>query len=380
MKKALMVATVPSMIGQFNMNNMKILSEEGYEVHVACDFHDRSIWPDESVEDLLRELEQLHIPCHQVDFSRSPFNIRRDVFAYRQLKNLAENIRFDLIHCHAPVASVISRIVAHRQKVRIIYTAHGFHFFKGAPLKNWMLFYPIEKFFARWTDTLITINREDYDRAKKKLNAGQVEYVPGIGVDTAKFRPRPDVRERKRKELHVGGNEIILLSVGELSVRKNQVAVIKAMSKVKRISHVPIRYYICGKGSLHEEYRNLIDNLGLSDTVELLGYRNDICELCAASDIYVFPSLQEGLPVALMEAMACGLPCIASKIRGNGDLLSEGAGGYLVGANDVVGFADRILSLAQDSKKREEMAAFNLRTIQQYSIENVQEKMRKIYG
>ena len=169
MKKVLMLATVPSMIGQFNMNNIQILQELDYEVHVACDFKDRSVWTDERVEKFIVQLEEQNVKKIQVDFSRSPLKLWKHKKSYAQLKKLFEDNEYAFIHCHTPIASVICRLVSHKMKVKCIYTAHGFHFFKGAPLKNWVIYYPIEKFLSRWTDIIITINKEDYQRAKEKF-------------------------------------------------------------------------------------------------------------------------------------------------------------------------------------------------------------------
>lgn len=322
MKKVLMCATVASMIGQFNMNNLDILMKLGYETHVACDFNDESVWTNERIEKFKEDMCTLNITCHQIDFSRNPLNIRKDLASYMQMKSLVRKERFNLIHCHTPVAAAISRVVAHQERIKIIYTAHGFHFYKGAPIKNWLVFYPIEKFLSRWTDTLITINKEDYQRAKNHFYAKRIVYVPGVGIDTKKFHSRLNDTKFKRTELGLTDKDIMLLSVGELSSRKNHQVVINALGSLKKQERLDnIHYFICGKGDLLSDLQVLAHKLKIDNVVKFLGFRSDIAELCQAADLFIFSSLQEGLPVALMEAIACNTPVICSKIRGNEDLI-----------------------------------------------------------
>ncbi len=320
-KRVLMAATVPSMIGQFNMNNIKIIQELGYVVDVASDFTDESVWPRERVERLKSDLDAMGVECIQIDFSRSPFAIGRHIKAYKDAVELVKVREYSFIHTHTPIASAILRLVAHKTKTKIIYTAHGFHFFTGAPFKNWMVFYPLEKYLSKYTDVLITINKEDYERASKGFSAGRTVYVPGIGVDVKKFQGGYS-RESVRASLGIPESAKLLISIGELSHRKNHSVVINALEQVDKEFY----YIIVGKGELRGELESLIESKGLSERVKLLGFRTDTSELLQASDIFVFPSLQEGLPVALMEAMASGLPCIVSKIRGNVDLIDESTG------------------------------------------------------
>ena len=319
-KKVLMAATVPSMIGQFNMDNLRILQQLGYEVHVACDFEDRSVWTSERVQQLVEQLKKMGIGYFQVDFARSPLKLQKHLRSYTQLKKLFQENQYTFVHCHTPVASILCRTVAHQFQTKCIYTAHGFHFYDGAPLKNWIIFYPIEKFFSRWTDVLITINREDYRRATEKFHAKQVQYVPGVGIDMHQFTCDPAVAEQLRASLNVSEEDIMLLSVGELSTRKNHAVVIQA---IRQLNNPHIKYFICGIGELEEKLKTMIHDLGLEQNITLPGYRSDVKELYHAADLFVFPSHQEGLPVALMEAIACKTPVVCSQIRGNTDLVQN---------------------------------------------------------
>ena len=338
MKKMLIVATVPSMIGQFNMNNISILLELGYTVHVACDWNDRSVWTTEKINALKEQLNNLEIKYYQIDYSRSIFCITKHLKSYKQTLDLVSKNQYDFIHCHTPIASVIARLVCKKTNTKCVYTAHGFHFFKGAPLKNWMIFYPIEKWLSKYTDVLITINKEDYKRAKSNFKMKKLEYIPGVGVDVAKIQSIIVDKEKKKEELGIDNNRKILISVGELSERKNHKIIIEAIAGLENIT-----YIICGQGTLKQQ---LLDFAKKKDVdLKLLGFREDRLELIKISDIFVFPSLQEGLPVALMEAMACETLCVASDIRGNNDLIKDNENGFLCNRNDYKQYSTKIVQL-----------------------------------
>lgn len=374
MRQALMVATVPSMIGQFNMNNIEILQELGYKVSVACNFDDSSVWPKEYIEQFIRILDEKKINYYQIDFSRNPLNGKKNMRAYGQLKKIVKEKDIDLIHCHTPVAGMVSRIVAHRAKTKVIYTAHGFHFYDGAPKRNWMIFYPIEKFFSKWTDVLITINQEDYGRAKKKFHAKNTVFVPGVGIDINKMDNHFVDVEKKRNELGLKKDDVMILSVGELSARKNQEIVIKTLGA---IGNLKFKYYIAGKGNIKERLIELAKNKGVDNNVFLLGFRTDIIDLCKTADLFVFPSLQEGLPVALMEAISCKTKIVCSEIRGNKDLICDQQ--QMFNPKSVESLKKCIFeNLNRSSNFIEEMNFNNLK--ENYDLEKISLMMRSIYG
>lgn len=284
-------------------------------------------------------------------------------------------------HCHSPIGGVVARIAGHRTKTKVIYTAHGFHFYQGAPVMNWLVYYPVEKVLSRWTDVLITINHEDYARAKKKFHAGKTYYLPGIGINLERFHAGDaQTIQQKRRELGLQPEDVFLLSVGELSDRKNHVVVIEAMKQLVQ-RHSQLRYFICGQGEKKQELQQLIRKYHLEDHVKLLGFRTDVAELCQAADVFVFPSKQEGLPVALMEAMACGVPVVCSRIRGNTDLVKNGENGYLVSADQPEEYIQAIEKLLQIWKNTEEvrqMRKNNRARTKQYSLQTVLKKYREI--
>lgn len=234
MKRMLMLATTAAMIEQFNKNNILILEEMGYEVHVAGNWLEGNPISDERLEAFKEWITEhggryFHIPS-----VRRPSAMKANITAYRKVVELIKEYHYEFIHCHTPIGSVIGRIAAHVTHTKIIYTAHGFHFFKGAPLKNWILYYPVERFLSRWTDILITINQEDYQRAKKNFHAKRTEYIPGVGIDLKKFQMNLYDREKERKELGLHNGDILLLSVGELNENKNHEVVIRTLAKLKR--------------------------------------------------------------------------------------------------------------------------------------------------
>ena len=251
-----------------------------------------------------------------------------------------------------------------------------FIFFRGASLKNWMFYYTAEYLLASVTDVLITINNEDYGLAQKKMNAGQVFYIPGIGVDHKQEIMSGLERRALRTALGVQEDEIMLLSVGELTANKNHRSTLAAVNLLKDKN---IKYLICGRGKLEEELRREIADKGLSERVKLLGYRSDIRKILRAADIFIFPSYREGLSVALMEAMAAGLPIVCSDIRGNVDLVDGGKGGYLVKPGDIQTWAERIGDLIDDLDKRRRFGEYNKEKVLYFSSEKVNQVMKRIY-
>ncbi len=367
MKRALIVATVGGFISGFELSNAKILQKMGYEVHAAADFN---LTPSEKEK---KKLKESNLLCHQIDFLRNPFHVK-NIRAYHQLKDVFSNYHFDIVHCHTPMGGVLARLCAVKYRksgTKVIYTAHGFHFFKGAPIHNWLIYYPIEKILSRVTDILIVINKEDYILAKKRLHAKKVKYLPGIGVDMKQFCSGIIDVHKKRKELGLTDVDIVLLSVGELSKRKNHEVVIKAIRKLK---NPHIRYLICGYGVMREKLEKMAEDLGVEEQIIFLGYRDDIAELCQSADLFVLPSTQEGLSMALMEAIACDLPVACSDIRGNRDLMTE----YLFHPADV-DHVMKILDKAIDDIQHN-CYKVNYNSIRKkINLIHIQKLMRKLY-
>ena len=376
MAKALVITSVASMVQQFLLPSIILLQKIGYEVQVACNFKKGSTCSREQIEELKEILKSYGVEFHQIDFERDVLQLSQNLYAYRQLANVISKGGFSLIHCHSPIGGFLGRMAARKLRkngTKVFYTAHGFHFYKGAPLKNWLCYYPIEKFTSYFTDVLIVINQEDYIFAKKKLHAKKIEYVPGVGIDLSKFANISIDRVAKRKEIGISENAILLVSVGELIPRKNHKIILKSLAQIPDEN---IHYIIVGKGALLDELQVFAEKLGIRSRVHFLGYRKDVAELYKASDICCFPSFQEGLPVALMEAMACGLPVVCSRIRGNTDLIDL-SGGELFHPGKVEECHQAIINLMNNDMIR--MGKANQRCVQNYAMEIIVEKMKEIY-
>ncbi len=382
-KQALCIATVASMLDNFNRSNVDILLNMGYEVTLAANFHSREdINSQEKIYAFVKEMRAEGIHIVHIEFSRSIINACMHAKAVLQVKKLLKR-QFDLIHCHSPICAVIVRLLActYRKKygTKVFYTAHGFHFYKGAPLKNWLLYYPAEMALSRVTDVLVTINREDYKRAVRKLHAKKTVYIPGIGVDIEKFAAMKTKAEEKRRSLGLKKDDILLLSIGELNGNKNHAAVIRALALLKEEPFFArLQYLICGKGTARQALEMLAQRLGISGHVRLLGFREDVADICRCTDIFVHPSKREGLPAALMEAMAAGLPVICSDIRGNKDLVKHGESGLLCSMEED-GTASLIRKLACDEKLRKRLGAGAAWAVRRFDISKVRRSMCSIY-
>lgn len=391
----LIIASVASMIDQFNIPNIKLLMELGFDVDIAANFDKGNTCTDMRIRELIRQLDELCVDCYQIDFDRKAVNILTDIKAFRQLSGVLKGIEvnvnakrhhritpnngYEFIHAHSPAGGLIGRIAARKYHIRTIYTAHGFHFYQGACVRNWFLFYTAEWLLSWITDVLITINKEDYQIALEKFHAKKTVYLPGIGVDVHKMQSQLSDKEKKRKELGLKNDDIMLLSVGELNKNKNHEMVMKALGKIKnadsRVSN-RLHYFIAGKGSMYNKLAKIakIEEIHL----HLLGFRSDVPELLKAADIFLLPSRREGLNVGLMEAMACGVPCVVTDIRGNRDLVRNGVEGYIVGfsENEV---AQAIMKIMNNEKCRTIFKKNSKAKILKFDIAVVQSKMKDIY-
>lgn len=343
------------------------------------DFYQAANWQDADPSQIATDEIAYDIKIKSVPFSRNPF-AKSNLTAYKQLVKIIRDNKIDYIHCNTPTGGILGRLAGKKCKVKkVIYQAHGFHFYKGAPKINWLVYYPVEKWLAHYTDALITINSEDFELAKAKLKLrknGKVYYVPGVGIDTSQYNLSEKSREEKRRELGLGEDDVALISMGDLIERKNYATAIRSISET---NDPKLQYFICGKGPEEENLKKLAESLGVTKQIHFLGFRSDIKELLAAADIFLFTTKQEGLPRSMMEAMASGLPCIASKIRGNTDLLDGTEGGFLCETTDTAAYAEKLKLLANDKALRKAMGENNLIAIQKFSTETVNEELRKVY-
>lgn len=364
--KILMVTTISNTVNTFLIPHIKMLIENGNKVDVAFKIE----------QDVNPELLKLGVQIHEVPFDRK---LLRNNYGklIKNLKTLIEKERYDVVHTHTPIASAIVRFACKDiTNTRVYYTAHGFHFYKGTPLKNWLIYYPAERFLSRYTDKLITINQEDFE-ISKSFHAKENLYIPGVGIDLSKFVDSNDIKiDYLKREFNFNEGTVIILSIGELNKNKNHEIVIKAIAK---LNNPNIHYLIAGKGDLENYLGNLASELKVINQVHLLGFRKDITNLLKFSHVFVFPSYREGLSVSVMEAMAMGKPVIASKIRGNSDLIDEGKGGYLFNPKDTYKLASLILNLIEKQGLTLSLGSYNKLKIKDYSIEKVLEKVEQLY-
>ena len=378
MKKVLIVASVVSFIEWFNKENVDFLRGElGCQVHIACNFDYMNDTDVDRTKAYIQKLKEQGIVLHNIAFARSPVS-PANISAYQQLKAIIDKERFDLIHCHTPTASMITRLASRKVRKQgsvVMYTCHGFHFHKSSPKKNWILYYPVEKFFSRCCDYIVTINKEDFNRAKT-FHCKNVRYIPSVGVDINRIRQLQIDKDAKKKEIGVPADKTLILSAGELIDRKNHQVIIKALAK---LNDPDVYYAIAGKGPLKEDLAKLAADLGIADRVIFLGFRTDVFELYHAADISAFPSKIEGLGLAGVEAMAAGVPLVSSNVHGILDYVIDGKTGYAIDPEDVDGYAQALKKLIEDPNLRESMRADCLAAVEPFEISNALKVMWDIY-
>lgn len=380
MKRVLMLASVASMIDQFNMPNIALLQKLGYEVDVACNFIEGNTCSDERVAELKQKLQDMHVRCYQIDFARNIKHMGQNMRALRQVEGLMKQNGYAFCHCHSPIGGVVARIAGHRTRTKVIYTAHGFHFYQGAPVMNWLVYYPVEKMLSRWTDVLITINHEDYKLAKKKFKMKKLTYVPGIGIDTQREGLSQKEKEEKRKELGIPQDAFLITNAAEFTPNKNQKTVIEAIEQL----HNPNIYFVmCGIGEKKAELEQYVKEHGLEEHIRFVGFRNDLHEILQTSDCFVLSSFREGLSVALMEAMAEGLPVVCGWIRGNVDLIKDGKGGILVSPENKEDYEAAFRKLYEMKHKEltdfQRMGQINAENVKSFGRSAVERLMENVY-
>lgn len=373
-KKVLFVTAESGFLSQFEMNNVKILQEMGYEVHYASNFNHSVYCYNQS------DLSLQGIIQHTIHIEKHPVRLIRNLQAIVQLKRIIDLEGIQMLHCHNPMGGVAGRCAARISRTHpyVIYTAHGFHFYQGGPLTSWILIYPIERLLARWTDVIITINKEDDLRASGFIlkKNGFVELLPGVGVDRKRFQRKPEIREQKRRELGIPDYGFHIVTAAELNRNKNQRVIIEALAGMQQKN---IYYSICGSGPQEEKLIRLIRRRNLEDRVRLLGFRDDMEEVLQTADIVAFPSIREGFGMAAVEALACGVPLIAADNRGTREYLVEGVNGVICPAKSVRAFRKAIEKFYADETFRLVLAERCRKTISPFCMEEAGARMQSIY-
>ena len=356
-KNILILATTNEFLGKFEQQNVKILRQKGFTVHYAANMNEPSYLYD------IERIKKLGVQAHHIEIARSPYMFQYNTKAFRQLLHLIRKYRIGAIHCHTPVGGLLGRLVGllpQKERPIILYTAHGFHFYKGAPLFNHLFYYPVERFLAHNTDILIVINEEDYRNAKRfRLKKGGSLYkIPGEGLDLDVFHPVLDEEKKeKRKILGILEEDFFLLSVGEINANKNQKIVVEALSILKkRKGSRPIRYGIVGDGFFREKLQDFVEKKGMEKEVIFYGYCSNPWDYIGCADAVIFPSKREGLGMAGLEALAMGVPLLASDNRGTREYMEHGKNGFLFQYNDVKEVAKSIENIRNlDEKTKREM-------------------------
>lgn len=377
-KKVLILTSVASMIQQFNMENINILLNLGYNVEVACNFINGNTCNKESIDSLLENLDELNVTYYQIDFNRNIFKFNDLFKSLKKVVGIVKNNNYSFIHCHSPIGGVCGRIAGYLTKTKVIYTAHGFHFYKGAPLKNWFIFYPIEKLFSIISDSIITINHEDYNLARNKFYT-KINYIHGVGVDEKRYHPITlEEKNLLKQKLELVEFSKIILCIGELLPNKNQKMVIQSMSEI--ITKYPdCLLLIAGNGPEKNNLEALIEKINLNNNVKLLGYSTCLEKYQGIADVVVSCSKREGLPLNIVEAMLSSNPVVATRNRGHCELISHGKTGYLVDVDDFVSMSNYIKELFENPDKLKIMGLEAQKFAEQYSFKNVKQELRNIY-
>lgn len=377
-QKVLIVASVVSFIEWFNKENVDYLNKTRQcELHIACNFDYMEDTDEDRTRAYTDKIKSEGVILHNIHFARSPFS-SQNIDCYKQLKAIINENHFDLIHVHTPTISILTRLAARKARkegTTVMYTCHGFHFHNAAPKKNWMMFYPMERVMSHFCNYIVTINKEDFNRANT-FHAPNVRYIPGVGVNIKRIHDCKIDRKEYKREIGVPEDCVLVLSIGEVIERKNHEVIIRALTKVMNTN---VYYAICGKGPLREYLEQLANELGVGNRVKFLGFRKDIPELCNTADISAFPSRIEGLGLAGIEAMAAGVPLVSSNVHGILDYVIDGKTGYALDPEDVDGFAKAISILADDENLRKEMANNCWNAVAPFEIDNALHVMWGIY-
>ena len=351
---------------KFNLPYMRWFHEQGWRVDYCS-----------AGEEFIKDCDNQYT----IDIARSPFSLK-NVKALRQLKKLLVENRYDILHCHTPMGGVLGRLAAKKlrqeHKIKIIYTAHGFHFYRGAPLLNWLFYYPVEKHLAKYTDVLVTINKEDYECVvKKRFYAEKIFRINGVGVNITDFKPLEN-KHKIRQEYGYTDDDFIMIYTAEFITRKNHRFLIESLPSLKE--NIPnLKIILPGKGERFASMVNLAKKLYVDDIINFCGYRKDIHNLCGLSDLYVATSKQEGLPIGVVEAIATGLPAVVSDIRGQNDIIQADINGSLYQPGNKIDFINKVMDLYKDRKKCLSLAENNVKTAEKYSIKYAVKKMAGIY-
>lgn len=384
MKKVLILTTVSGFLYKFELDNVEILQSKGYEVHYAANGEFPRYLFDENVK------KKSGVIFHHICIEKNPAKVKENLKALQQIMMIIKNEQIQVLHCHTPMGGVLGRLAGRKCEkkgisLKVIYTAHGFHFYQGAPGFPAVIYKMVEKYLAQYTDLLITINEEDYNNAKKfKLKkSGKVYQIPGVGLDMKYYIPATEaVRQRNRNKLGILENQVFLLSVGEINKNKNHRVIIEALRKLQQQGQdlSKLRYAICGDGVLRQELGELVRQYQLEQNVFFYDYQKDVRDYLWAADIFLFPSRREGLGMAALEALSTGLPVIAADNRGSREYIQQGKNGFLCEWNNSEKYIEYIqLIMKMPLKSRNQMKEFCRASAEPFEKANTNKIMKQVY-
>lgn len=367
-KKILVIATTDNMIWQFLIPHIKHLQSRGNTVECVC--KKTGFW----FEDIKT---QTGAEVFNINFKRSPISIK-NLKGYFQLKKLHKQRKYEVVYCQQPVGALMGRLLGKKFKLPVIYTAHGFHFFKGCPLVNKLVYKPVENWLSKYTNTLITINEEDFENAKK-MKAKQVYKINGIGVDENKFVKESFDKASFKKSLGLEENDKVVLTISELNKNKNYITMLNTIANLVKNDN-SIKFVSCGRGEWQQKITDYAKFLGIQNNCIFLGFRKDISKIIQVSDVFLHASYREGLTLSVMESMAFGLPCVVSNVRGNRDLIKDNVNGFVCEPTDDKAFAEKIEILFNDKDLYQKISKQNLKDVKKYMIDKVIEELDDIYN
>lgn len=368
MKKVLFVANITEHIDSFHLPYMHWFQQQGWEVHVISNGDAPRDYCDK---------------FYFVKIARNPYRVISNLFALRRIRKIVNREQYDIISCHTPMGGVLGRLCATKARkkgTKVIYTAHGFHFYNGASIVNWLFYYNVEKILARITDCIVTINKEDFERAKADFQSETtaVEHIYGIGADLSKFSAPDEEMKMNLKKSYGYDGKFVMVYLAEFIPRKNHQYLIKSMQRIKE--EVPNAVLaLAGRGVLLNKMQDLVAKCGVEDCVDFLGFRTDVPDLLKACDIVVSASIEEGFGINLIEGMATGLPVVASIVRGHKEMVEENVNGYLFDTDSPDSFSDIIISLSADPKKMKQLSSGSLETVRKFSIDSSLKDMSDIF-
>ncbi|MBF2064062.1 MAG: glycosyltransferase [Calothrix sp. C42_A2020_038] len=374
MKKLLTVATVPITITGFLLPFAQHFRKRGWQMDAMS--LETSAMP-ECVENFDN--------IWDVEFSRSPLDLQNLIVAPRQILQVLEKQEYDIVHVHTAIAAFVTRLalsrLKHKPKPKLVYTVHGFNFYRGNKFIKNLIFLALEKIAAPWTDYMVVINREDEEAAKhhRLISPERLYYMPGIGVDLNYYNSNQistaDIQQ-VRQELGLEPEDAMILASAEFNPRKRHQDMLRALAELGR-SNVHLAF--AGTGPLMEDMKTLAANLGIQKQVHFLGFRSDMPILMGASVATIMASEREGLARSVMESLCLEIPVIGADSRGIRDLLADGCG-LIVPVGDIKGFAAAMAWVVDNPEAARETAKRGKERMVNYGVRHIIKLHESLYA